>query len=256
MFAAYLPHNRNMTWRRQLAVLGVSLAILFVWAGPIARAQSSSPNYKVEESFFGTGGELDASSPNYKAKQSAGETVVGNSASANYQFQGGFNTSDEPLLEFAVNGGTYDLGILDYDETNYVAATFTVRNYLSSGYIITVNGESPTLPDGGHTLSPIAAPTAATPGTEQFGINLVDNSIPDIGADPVQIPDNTFSFGTAVVGYDTPNLFQFVDGATIGMSPKSSGQTNYTLSIIANIARETPAGQYGGSLSVQVVPTF
>lgn len=245
-----------MIWRRQLATLGVSLAILFVWAGPLARAQSSSTNYRVEESFFGTGGELDASSPNYRAKQSAGETVVGNSASTNYQFQGGFNTSDEPLLEFAVDGGTYDLGILDYDETNSVMASFSVRNYLSTGYIITINGESPTLSDGGHTLAPLTSPTNATPGTEQFGINLVDNSIPDVGSNPVQIPDNTYSFGTAIVGYDTPNFFQFVDGATIAMSPKSSGQTNYFLSIIANIARETPAGQYGGRLNVQVVPTF
>ncbi|MEK7152597.1 MAG: hypothetical protein AAB834_01510 [Patescibacteria group bacterium] len=245
-----------MQWRRELAVLGVSIAALLIWAAPLSYAQSSSTNYKVEESFFGIGGELDASSTNYKAKQSAGETVVGNAASTNYQFYGGFNTTDVPLLEFAVNGGTYDLGILDYGTTGSVTASFTVRNYLSSGYVVTLSGTSPTLPDSSHTLAAMSTATGSVPGTEQFGVNLVDNGNPDVGANPAQVPDGTFSFGTAVAGYDTANLFKFVDGDTIALSPKSSGQTNYALSIIANIARETPAGQYGGHLQLQVIPTF
>jgi hypothetical protein len=236
--------------------MGVSVAALLIWAGPIAYAQSSSTNYKVEESFFGIGGELDASSTNYKAKQAAGETVVGNSASTNYQFQGGFNTTDTPLLEFAVNGGTYDLGVLDYGSTGAVNASFTVRNYLSSGYVVRLNGTSPTDPVSGHTLAAMSAAASSSPGTEQFGVNLVDNGNPDVGSNPAQVPDSSFSFGTATAGYDTANMFKFVDGDVVALSPKSSGQTNYALSIIANIARETPAGQYGGHLQLQVIPTF
>jgi hypothetical protein len=234
----------------------VSLLTLAIWAGPIAHAQSSSLNYKVEESFFGTGGELDASSTNYRAKQSAGETTVGNSASANYQFQGGFNTSDTPLLEVAVNGGTYDMGVLDISSTGAVTATFTVRNYLSSGYVVRLNGQAPTDPVSGHALTTLSTASSSVPGTEQFGVNLVDNGNPDIGSNPAQVPDGTYSFGTAVAGYDTTNLFKFIDGDTIAMSPKSSGQTNYALSIIANVARSTPSGQYGGHLDLQVIPTF
>jgi len=243
--------------RRELAVLGVSLAALVVWAGPIAHAQSSSTNYKVEESFFGTGGELDASSANYRAKQSAGETTVGNSASANYQFQGGFNTSDRPLLELAVNGGEYDMGVLDASTTGAVAASFTVRNYLSNGYVVMLTGNPPSIPAPfPHTLPGMSTAAASAAGTEQFGVNLVNNGNPDIGADPAQVPDNTFSFGSVVTGYDTANIFKFISGDIIAMSPKSSGQTTYTLSMIANVARNTPAGQYGGHLSVQVIPTF
>lgn len=236
--------------------MAVSLIALAVWAGPIAHAQSSSTNYKVEESFFGTGGELDASSTNYRAKQSAGETTVGNSASANYQFQGGFNTTDAPLLEVAVNGGTYDMGVLDISSTGAVTATFTVRNYLSSGYVVRLNGQTPTDSVSGHSLDAMSSAAASTPGTEQFGVNLVDNGNPDIGSNPAQVPDSSYSFGTAIAGYDTSNLFKFVDGDTIAMSPKSSGQTNYALSIIANVARSTPSGQYGGHLDLQVIPTF
>ena len=247
-----------MRWRRDLSFLGAGIVALVLWAGPIAHAQSSSTNYKVEESFFGTGGELDASSTNYQAKQSAGETTVGNSSSTNYQFQGGFNTSDEPLLELAVNGGAYDMGILDLGTTGAVTASFTVRNYLSSGYVVVLSGTPPSTTTGlnTHTLTALTSPTASTPGEEQFGVNLVNNGYPDIGSDPAQVPDSTYSFGTAVTGYDTANLFKFVDGDTIALSPKSSGQTNYALSIIANVARETPSGEYGGHLSLQVIPTF
>jgi hypothetical protein len=243
-------------WRRELATLGVSILALCLWAGPIASAQSSSTNYKVEESFFGTGGELDASSSNYRAKQSAGETVVGNASSANYQFQAGFNTTDIPLLEFVVNGGTFDMGVLDYGITGTATATFSVRNYLSSGYVITMHGSPPTEPVHGYALPGMSSAAGSTPGTEQFGVNLMDNGNPDIGINPDQIPDSTFSFGTPVAGYDTPNLFKFVDGDTIALSPKSSGQTNFALSMIANVARETPAGEYGGHIVLQVVPTF
>jgi hypothetical protein len=246
-----------MRWRRDLTVVGACLVTLMVWAGPIAHAQSSSTNYKVEESFFGTGGELDASSTNYRAKQSAGETTVGNSASANYQFNAGFNTTDQPLLEVAVNGGTYDMGILDYGSTGAVTASFTVRNYLSSGYVVVLTGDPPSVSvPAVHTLAAMSTAATSQPGTEQFGVNLVDNGNPDVGSNVAQVPNSTYSFGTAVTGYDTPNYFKFVNGDVIALSPKSSGQTNYALSIIANTSRSTPAGQYGGHLNVQVVPTF
>jgi hypothetical protein len=246
-----------MKWRRQLALTGVSILALLGGVGQSAFAQSSSLNYKVDESFFGSGGELDASSNNYRAKQSAGETAVGNASSAHYQFQGGFNTTDVPLLEFAVDGGTYDLGILDGSITGQAAANFSVRNYLSNGYIVTVRGSTPTTSAGsGHALPGLASPTGSSPGTEQFGVNLATNTNPPIGNEPVQIPDNTYSYGSATADYASPNLFKFVDGDTIAFSPKSSGQTNYSLSMMANVARTTPAGQYGGTINIQVVPTF
>jgi hypothetical protein len=243
-------------WRRELAVLGVGVLALCFGAVSVAHAQSSSTNYKVEEFFFGTGGELDASSTNYRAKQSAGELAVGNSASNNYQFYGGFNTSDIPLLEVTVNGGIFDMGILDYGITGAVSAAFSVRNYLSSGYVVVIHGDAPTDLSGGHELASMGVAGPSVTGTEGFGVNLVDNGNPDVGADPVQIPDNTFSFGTPVAGYDTSNQYKYVDGGIVALSPKSSGQTNYTLSMIANTARSTPAGDYGTSLSVQVIPTF
>lgn len=246
-----------MRLRGRITLLGVSFIVVLFGASLPVAAQSSSTNYKVEESFFGTGGELDAASSNYRAKQSVGEVTVGNATSSNYQFYGGFNTTDKPLLEFAVNGGIYDLGVLDPSTTGAAAATFTVRNYLSTGYIVTLHGDVPSTTSGNtHTLTALSSLTGSQPGTEQFGINLADNSNPDIGADPLQVPDSSFSFGAVVAGYDTANLFKFVPGDTIALSTKSSGQTTYALSMIANVSSATPSGQYGGRLNLQVIPTF
>ncbi|HEX8763064.1 MAG TPA: hypothetical protein VF733_04890 [Candidatus Saccharimonadales bacterium] len=246
-----------MKLRELATVLGMFVALFALFGMTrIAAAQSSSTNYKVEESFFGTGGELDASSTNYRAKQSAGELTVGNSASSNYQFYGGFNTSDVPLLEFAVNGGVYDLGIIDASITGSAVATFTVRNYLSSGYVVLMNGSPPAAAGSAYALTALTSPTSSQAGQEQFGVNLVNNSVPDIGANPSQVPDSTFSFGSAAAGYDTADLFKYANGDVVAFSNKSSGQTTYALSIIANVSRSTPAGQYGGRLNLQVVPTF
>jgi len=239
--------------------MGLLAAGLVLAGAPVAGAQqASSPNYSVNEVYFGTGGELNACSTNYCSKQAAGETTVGNAASSNYQTQAGFNTSDTPLLEVNVNGGTYDMGVLDSTMAHTALVTFTVRNYLSNGYAIHLAGSAPTMTSGAatHTLPGLSSPTASNPGTEQFGVNLRANTSPSVGANIQQLPDSTFGFGAAAADYNIVNSFKFVNNDTIASSAKSSGTTLYTLSIIANIAAQTPAGQYTGNLNVVVVPTF
>ena len=246
---------RNIV-RNLLSVFALSLLIAMAGGAVTDAAQSASSNYQVNETFFGSGGSLSSSSANYSAKLALGETAVGNSASANYQFQAGFNTSDTPLLEFAVNGGAYDLGYLDEASAAAVTATFSARSYLISGYIVTINGAPPGLSSGQHTLAAMSSPDISRPGTEQFGVNLADNTTPNVGANPVQVPDSSFAFGAATTGYDTPDYFKYLDGDTIAFSTKSTGRTDYTLTILANIAHQTPAGQYSGSLSLQIIPMF
>jgi hypothetical protein len=233
----------------------IQLAAFLLLAGMVS-AQSSSTNYRIEESYFGIGGELEATSPNYSSRQSAGESGVGNTSSDNFQAQSGFNTTDVELLEVEVSGGTFDLGVLSTSSTNSDSTTFTVRNYLSSGYVVRLGGQGLSENSGGHTLNSLSSPTASTPGTEQFGVNLVANTSPSVGADPVQIPDSSFSFGTAETGYDTADQFKHVEDDIIASSASSSGETQYTLSFIANIATNTPAGDYGASMFVVVIPTF
>lgn len=241
-----------MGWKQILSsalLVAGSLAVL----GGVAAAQSTSNNYRVDEYYFGTGGELEACSGNYCSKQSAGELAAGNTKSANYQAQVGFNTSDTPILEVAVNGEV-NFGVLDPESTATGTANVQVRTYLSSGYNMVIAGSAPKI--NAHTINTSAFPEESEPGKERFAINLVDNSSPNIGANPEQVPDDSFSFGIPTSNYNVPNWFMYQDGATVASSNSSSGQTNYTLSFIANMANNTPAGKYTTDLSVVVVAAF
>lgn len=241
-------------------VLFIAIAILaaVLHTGSVIAQQAASSTYSVDEVFFGTGGELDACSTSYCSKQSAGELAAGETNSANYSAQAGFNTNREEYLEFIVTNSGTDLGILSVSSAATATGAFSVKSYLSSGYVVTTasdpprnNGPSP------HTFISLGAPAVSSPGTEQFGINLVANTSPTIvGADPAQIPDNTFSFGTAATGYNTANQYKYIKGDVVAQSLKSSGQTNYTVSYLFNISTATPAGQYTFNHVLVATSTF
>jgi hypothetical protein len=239
--------------------IGLGVLLLLMLPSPVF-AQYSSSHYQINESFFGAGGELEDTSPHYMAKTAAGELGVDRSASTNFQAYAGFNTTDTPLLEVVVSGGIFDMGYLDENNPKAITTFFTVRNYLSSGYTVSLSGTPPVNRDGNnHMLTALTTPTASNPGQEQFGVNLVANNISPIGpfgAAPQQLPDSTFGFGQPTADYNTANLFKFVDNDVIANSPKSSGVTSFTLSTMANITKHTLAGYYGTALYVNVVPTF
>lgn len=242
---------------RVLLRLGVVTALLLLSVPAFAHAQFTSTNYQIEEIFIGQGGELDACGTTYCADQSLGGTA-GTTEGTAYGAQAGFGTPSEPTLEVAVSNNVVDLGVLNSSTTSAASANFSVMNYLSSGYIVKIYGDSPTnISDpGSHSLTALNSPSASSPGTEQFGINLVSNTTPGIGANPSQVPDTTFSFGEASAGYDTSDYFKYVDGDTIAESINESGETDYTISIIANVTTNTPGGQYVTTLVIQAISTF
>lgn len=259
-----------VSWKRIISVIAV---LAFVWLAPPAvvwAAQSSSTNYAVDQVFFGNGGELNACSTNYCAKQSSGELTVGNPQGTDYQARAGFNTNREEYLQFVVNTSSIDFGILDTAETHVGTATFSVKAYLAEGYQVTTNATPPsTSGTGSHTLATPGSPTASAVGTEQFGINLVANTCPGtapgagagscsgtLGADPVQVPDSSFSFGQAATGYNTADVYQYTNGDVIAESAKSSGQTDFTMSYIFNISNLTPAGAYRMTHVLVATATF
>ncbi len=237
-----------------------TLCIIVALAGffpQAALAQSVSPSYRIDEAVFGSGGQVEGGSENYGGRASLGDLGVGNSQSDNFQAYGGFATTDEMYLEFIVDGGLRDFGELTTTTTGTATAGFSVRSYLSSGYEVMIKGSTPTNLSG--VSRPLAAMTSTNisqQGTEQFGVNVRDNSFPDIGVDPIQDPDATFSFGAAATGYNITNQFKYVEGDTIAYSNSSSGRTDFVLSMIANVGTGTPGGAYETSLSLVVVPTF
>ncbi len=207
-------------------------------------AQSESSNYQVNEVFFGSGGELNACSTSYCSKQSAGESVVGNTSSSNFQAQGGFNTERQPYIQFSVSNTNVDLGALSTATTTTATASFSIKAYLSHGYSI-VNASDPPANNGYIMQAISTTPTAASAGTEQFGMNLVSNTSPlTFGADRTYTPDATFSNGLVAPDYSNHNMFVYRKNDVIAYSTASSSYTNYTISYIFNISSVTPGGTY------------
>jgi hypothetical protein len=237
-------------------VLPVLLAVLVpvLSAGTAMAVTSSSSHYKVTETQFTSGTSVQSCSGSYCAKVSIGDAAVGTASSTDNTAKFGSITNSDPLLEVIVSAGASNLGTLTSETTATKTTTVKIRNYLSGGYVLQIIGASPKY--NGHNLATSNTPVQSVPGTEQFGINAAANTNPVVGADLVQVPDNTTSFGLVKDNYKTPNLFMFSSGDNVAQSTKSSGETDYTISMIVNISSGTPAGHYSGDFSAVVIPVY
>ena len=241
------------------AIVGVICAPCFVVAVASAAPTYTSPSYGVDEVFMGAGGVNDASSTSYRARASLGDTAVGNSASTNYQANSGFVTTADPYIEMIAVAINTDLGYLNPSSAATTTWGFSLRSYLTSGYIVTNASDPPVATSGAgtHTLTNLTSQTASSPGTEQFGINLVANTSPTtFGAVPVQIPDASYSYGQVATGYQTANQFKYVKGDAVAYSTKTSGETDFTVSYLYNISNATPAGTYTFNHVLVATATF
>ena len=169
----------------------------------------------------------------------------------------GFLTPNEPFLEMTINTSLADLGVLDSTAAKTANATFGVRAYTSSGYTVVTMSQPPKTGTG-VTLTPMSTLGSSTPGTEQFGMNLVANTSPaSFGADPSPQPDPSFAHGHAATGYKTANQYKYNAGDVIAQTSDTGwGQTNFTISYIGNISPITKAGQYSMVHDLVVVPTY
>lgn len=238
----------------------------------VAGQQSCSNNYSVGQTYFGSGGQLGTTgngcSTNYCAVGSVGDLSDGNSTNtvggSGNQVQAGSygTTSRNPSITLVVNGGTNNLGYLSTSSTTTTDFTFNVKTYLASGYTLQIKGTPPTS-NTGHQLTPIttAGGANAATGTEQFGVNMVANTSPSVGASPVCNPVNYCNYPSEVTlgsGYGTLNKFYYPSSGldTLATSTTSTGVTDYELSFIYDINTSTPAGLYTYNGTIIATSTF
>jgi len=244
---------KNPRFRRPGQILALALVLCVGFLGSATASQSSSAHYQVDQTEFGAGASLNDCSGNYCAKTAVGDAVVGNASSGNFKATFGSNTTDQPLLEVIVGGGTQDMGTLDPAHTGTATNTIRVRSFFSNGYVMQVMGTPPS--QGTHALTALGTPSTSHQGAEQWGINLVNNSSPDIGADPAQVLEG-LSVGQVADDYSTADTFKYVDGDIVAASDSSSSETDYTMSMIINVSNVTPGGRYTGTFSVVVVSLY
>lgn len=231
----------------------VSALVLCAW--PVSANAIASAHYQIQEDFLGgAGSSVGATSPSYQIQSTSGATAIGDSASTTYKTQSGATTTNDPNLSFSVANPSVSLGALTNASATTTFTTFSVLNYTSYGYAVTILGSPPS--NGTHTLTALTGGGTSTPGIEQFGINLVLNSALGVGANPSQVPDSTFSFGAAATGYNTGGTFRYNSGDTIAQATKTSGQTTYTISYLSNISKFTPPGSYSGAETLICTGTY
>jgi len=234
----------------------IGTVVILIW--PIAAAASKSTSYQIQEDFIGGVGGSYASSATYKSIDSAGAAAIGNGSSTSYRSQSGATTTNDPNLSFSVNTSSVSLGSLTTATTGTATAAFSVLNYTSYGYVVQIVGNTPNF--GAHNLTALSSGGGSSAGTEQFGINLVADTVPSalIGASagPLQVPSSSFSNGGAATGYGTANTYRYNSGDTIAQATQSSGQTTYTVSYVANIGNTTPPGNYSGAETLICTGTY
>ncbi len=203
------------------------------------------------ESEFGAMSSEESCSTQYCAKASLGEV-----GSANSETTAEFGEAEysEPILEMIVTPGDSNLGVLTTERTATKTTEVKIRNHLSGGYILLIIGDPPKF--GDHALATPSTPSLSVLGTEQFGMNIVANSNPNLGADPVQVPADSGVFGEAGENYATANMFMYTSGGVFARSTQDSGGTDYTISMIVNISNSTPSGRYSGDFSAVLVPAY
>lgn len=245
-------------WKQIQKSLLLCLLVALGITGVANAVQSSSSSYGVDETQFSSGGVLNSCSTTYCTNQTLGELGVGNISSTNGQvLSGGIVTDRQPYIEFVITGPTtIDVGTLTSASTHVASTSFRIKTYLAGGGYKIVNA-SPGPLNNNYLMHLLNSPTPPSIGNEQFGINLVANSCPSnapttglgscsggFGADPVQVPDSSFSNGAVAAGYNTTNSYKYVNGDTIASSSTSSGETDFTVSYMFNISDVTPGGTY------------
>lgn len=228
---------------------GIFLFVFFVLCVGFLRASDlTSTNFIIRDAVFGTGSGY-SSSTNFNLVSSGNINVQGYSTSASFINEYGFlyyPGEEGPSISFALSANGIALGTLSSSGPSSGSHTVDIATNASSGFSLSMTGD--TLTSSGGTVSAIGnTPTTSSSGTSQFGVNLRDNTTPNVGADVTQ-NSGTCSYGT---GFGTVDNFKFNAGTLDTVASASApADCVYTISYIANISTITPAGSYSTTLDI------
>lgn len=136
-----------------------------------------------------------------------------------------------------------DLGTLNKDSTLTAQSQFAVGTNATAGFAVTASGGS--MAAGTNVIDGMQSPLQSRVGSNQFGINLVENSELNIGHDPEGIWANA----QPTPDYAQSNRFKYVSGDVIASSPNVSLIKKFTVSYIINASPNLRAGVYATSIN-------
>ena len=137
-------------------------------------------------------------------------------------------------------GNFIDMGELSRNITSTGTSQFIVATNAKSGFNVAVRGSPPSA--GSNVISALTERQYSQLGVSQFGINLRQNSVPNVGSDPI-------GAGSGVISqdYDNTNQFKFKSGDYIVYSNSSSLGRKFTVSYIINVSPNQRPGTYSAT---------
>lgn len=234
--------------KNNLRIVVVAI-VCMVGAPVVAYGYMQGASYNVWIDSLGSGGGA-VTSADYRLDSVVGAFAPGSAESGNFtEISGIQGIEAEPFVSFSVVTAEIAFGKLSPLETATDTIELVAATNIFSGYHIRAHGEP--LHSATHTIRPLSdEPTPSLIGKEQFGLNVVKNTIPLVGALPVG------GIGRPTEHYGEQNKFYYVPGTIIATSPTFSDSTTYTVSVITNISPATPTGSYGARLSFTMTPTY
>ncbi len=146
-------------------------------------------------------------------------------------------------------GSSVDFGTLSPSSTASGISQLGVGTNGAGGFSITVNGA--TLTSGGNTIDALVTQAASNIGSKQFGLNLRDNTTPNVGTDP-----DGSGTATPTIEYNTADQYRFVTGDSVASKNGSDQFRRFHVSYIVNIDTATEAGNYTAVMTYIATATF
>lgn len=131
-----------------------------------------------------------------------------------------------------------DMGELSPTSTLTAQSQMAVGTNASGGFAITANGAP--MSAGTRIITSLDKPTVSQQGVNQFGINLVANTAPQVGLDP----EGEWANARAADDYSQPDKYKFQSGDIVAYSPNVSLMKKFTVSYIVNSSPNLKAGVY------------
>lgn len=152
----------------------------------------------------------------------------------------------------SLTGSTVNFGTFSSSSTSSGVSLMCASTNGVSGYSITVNGSTLTCLacSGTPTIAALATQTASSTDTAQFGLNLKDNTTPDVGAEA------SGGSGAASANYGTADQYRFVTADEVASVAGATDSTLYTVAYIVNIPGSQAAGVYTATMTYIATATF
>ncbi|PID31877.1 hypothetical protein CR970_03305 [Candidatus Saccharibacteria bacterium] len=141
-----------------------------------------------------------------------------------------------------------DLGEFSTVEPTSASSEFVVATNAQYGYGVTVTGT--TLTSGNNVIPALTVPSPSIAGQSQFGINLRQNTIPPVGGEPIG-----YGLGVIDPNYNQQNRYMFRAGDLLASSATPDYE-KYTISYMANVSDDQPAGVYATTISIIGLANF